>query len=90
MAVWQKLQLQPGVVEPVLTVQKTGPESGIQEEDVRGVEDILAEDQTAGVHVVEPVLPVQGTGPDSGKQEEDCSWGGSYTRRGSDAGGTCS
>jgi len=59
----------PGVVEPVLTVQKTGPESGIQEEDVCGVEDILTEDQTA--EVVEPVLPVQGTGPDSGKQEED-------------------
>ena len=59
-----------GVVEPVLPVQVTGPESGKQEETVPGVEVIHAEDQMAGVHVVEPVPPVHETGPESGKQEE--------------------
>lgn len=59
-----------GVVEPVLPVQETSPESGKQEENVPVVEVIHAEDQMAGVHVVEPVLPVHETGPESGKQEE--------------------
>ena len=54
------------LVEPVLPI--TGQESGKQEQDVPGVEVILAGDQTA--EVVEPVLCVKETGQESGKHED--------------------
>lgn len=36
-----------GVVEPVVPVHETGPESGKQEENVPGVEVVHVEDQNA-------------------------------------------
>ena len=59
-----------GVVQPVLPIQETGPESGKQE-DVPPVEVIQAGYHMAGV--VEPVLPVQETGPQSGKQVKNAT-----------------
>ena len=53
-----------GVVEPVLPVQETGPES--RKQDGPLVEVIQAGYHMAGV--VEPVLPVQDSGPQAGKQ----------------------
>ena len=56
-----------GVVEPVLPIRVTDPESGKQ--GVPPVEVIQAGYHMAGV--VEPVMPVQETGPESGKQQEN-------------------
>ena len=56
-----------GLVEPVLPVQETGPESGKQE-DFPAVEVIQTVAQMPGV--VEPVLPVQESGLETGKQQE--------------------
>ena len=63
-----------GLVQPVLPIQETGPESGKQEgvpgpelgkqlENVAAVDVIHAEDQTARV------LPAHGTGWESGNQD---------------------
>lgn len=58
-----------GLLEPVLPVQKTGPESGKQDDDFPAVEVIQAVDQMAGV--VKAVLLVQETGLETGKQQEN-------------------
>lgn len=57
-----------GLIEQVLRVQETDPESGKQQEDFPGVEVIQVVDQMAGV--VEPVWPVQETGLKTGKPQE--------------------